>query len=111
MTSRPEGSGVYLYVIEFNDGVVKVGQTARLAARFDEHERAARKIGCKIRRRWISFPYMSSAYERMLIAYCKFSWPRVQGLEFFDADFDAVVEFAEELDEIALEAHEARRAA
>lgn len=100
--------GVYLYVIEFSDGVVKVGQTVRPAERFAEHERDAKKIGCTTRRRWLSFPYMSSRYEQLLIEFCKVSWPRVQGLEFFDADFDEVVEFATELDEIALEAHRAK---
>lgn len=100
-----DGSGVYLYVLQFSDGVVKVGQTVRPAERFAEHERDAKKIGCTTRQRWLSFPYMSSRHERMLIAYCKANWPRVQGLEFFEADFDEVVEFATELDEIALEAH------
>lgn len=103
-----EQRDLYLYVIEFNDRVVKVGKTARPAARFAEHERDARAIGCKIRQHWLSFPYMSPAYERMLIAFCKAHWPRVQGLEFFDADFEEVVEFATELDEIAIEAHYAK---
>lgn len=111
MTRGPESSGVYLYVIEFNDGVVKVGQTIRPAIRFGEHERAAQKIGCKTRRRWLSSRYMSTRYERALIAYCHVYGQLVQGLEFFDADFDKVVKFAEELDEIALEDERARRAA
>lgn len=103
-----QARGVYLYVIEFNDGVVKVGQTVRPAERLAEHERDAKAIGCTTRQRWLSFPYMSSRHEQMLIAYCKVNWPRVQGLEFFDAPFDEVVEFATELDEIAIEAHLAK---
>lgn len=90
----------YLYVIEFTDGVVKVGRTGRLNARIKEHRRAAKVIGLGIRNGWIEGDFTLSAVvrvERELIAYCADSWPLVQGLEYFAAPFDEVADFADVL--------------
>jgi hypothetical protein len=44
----------HVYVIAFDNGMVKVGQTQNLPARFDAHERSARSFGLKLTGRWES---------------------------------------------------------
>jgi hypothetical protein len=99
---------LYLYVVQFNDHVIKVGRSSKVVQRIKQHRREARKIGASIQKIWISFPYMSVADEAKLIAFCKDRWPLIQGFEYFlTTDFDAVVDYATELDEASLSRHEA----
>jgi hypothetical protein len=92
----------HLYVVEFTDGVVKVGRTCRLIDRLKAHRKDAREIGVGFGQLWYERGFSLSsakACERMLIAHCKSKWPIAQGLEWFDAPFDEVVNYAEELAE------------
>lgn len=95
-------TGIYLYALLFNDGVVKVGQTIQPGDRPKTHQRDARKLSYAIRDGWISKPYMLRSDERRLIEFCNERWPLVQGLEYFDGDFNAIVSYAEDLEEAAL---------
>jgi hypothetical protein len=94
-------TGIYLYALKFNDGVVKVGQTIRIAERIETHRQNARKLGFTICDGWTSYPCMWLSDERRLIEFCKERWPLVQGLEYFAGDFDAIVSFAEALESAA----------
>jgi hypothetical protein len=102
----------HLYVIEFTDRVVKVGRSCHLLERLRVHLKDAREIGETFRAAWHE-PGFSLATakgcERALIAFCKARWPVAQGLEFFDAPFDEVVSYAEELAEINREVWRMRR--
>lgn len=102
-------TGIRIYVLQFNDGVVKVGQSARIGQRIDRHRQNARKAGYTIRDGWISQACMRLSDERRLIDFCKQRWPLVQGLEYFDGDFDTIVDFAETLEAAARARQIARR--
>jgi hypothetical protein len=98
--------GLYLYVIQFNDHVVKVGRSINVVHRIRQHRCEARKIGARVQKIWISFPYMSNADEAKLIAFCKARYPLIQGFEYFLTDeFDTVTDYAIELDDAAIERH------
>jgi predicted GIY-YIG superfamily endonuclease len=44
----------HIYVIAFSNGLVKVGQTQNVAARFSTHEQTARSFGLKMTDQWES---------------------------------------------------------
>lgn len=102
----------HLYVIEFTDRVVKVGRTCHLIERFRVHLKDAREIGASFRDVWYESGFSlgtAKACERALISHCKSRWPIAQGLEWFDAPFDEVVDFAEQLAEINRDYQQMRR--
>lgn len=112
--ATPEPERHFLYAIEFTDRVVKVGRTYRLEDRLREHRKAARELGVSFLHLWYESGFTDGTArqaEAALIAHCKANWPRVQGLEFFDAPFDEVVKFAEELAEVATQRQPSRSAA
>ncbi len=87
-----------LYVVEFSTHVVKVGRSANPTARIEAHRRAAAKFGVSITQTWVSEPHPDSTpREAALIAFARLRYPQSGGDEYFEAaDFDAVVEFAQQ---------------
>lgn len=95
-----------LYVIEFSDNVVKVGRTKNLMQRLRHHASDARDRGARTTRRWATCEHAYDrvlADERRLIGFCAERWPLAWGAEYFaGADFEAVLDFMDDLDWQAL---------
>jgi hypothetical protein len=85
----------YLYAIEFDTGVVKVGQTVNPRRRLGEHAREAGAFGTVITDYWISEPhahYLDN--ETALISFCRDRAPVVRREYFHGIPIDDAVDFA-----------------
>ncbi|MFY1597358.1 hypothetical protein [Micromonospora sp. WMMD737] len=66
---RPGGE--HLYVLQFDNGVIKVGRTGDPRTRHERHERDCGRYGLTIKRRWVSEEWQGAQWaERQLIAVC-----------------------------------------
>jgi hypothetical protein len=93
----PNGYG-YIYVVLFETGVVKVGQTIDPASRIATHRRDAWTFNVAITDAWISGPHQGHlANETALIAFTLTLSGRVRREYFHGADFAAVLAYAEDL--------------
>lgn len=86
----------WLYVIEFSDGVVKVGRTTDARQRIKRHGWDAKARGAEICSWWISVLHSNtSETERIMKECCSRHWSLFDGDEYFaDADFDMAVTYA-----------------
>jgi hypothetical protein len=94
----------YVYVIQFNDGVVKVGQTRNIRGRYKAHQYWGRLTGREVVEIDFGLRYGSALPdERQLIAFCAARWQVLPGYRecFVDADFDELYEYFLELDRAA----------
>lgn len=94
----------YLYVILFENGVVKVGQTNDLHRRFKDHRRWAREHQTSIAEFDYSLRYgTANPDERRLIRFCQDRWYSLPGHResFADADFDEVFTYFRALENAA----------
>ena len=101
LSAAPEG-GKVIYVAEFDSGVIKVGHTATPRKRLKAHDRAARQMGSRITRYWLSGPHDHvKDNERFLIGHCSEHGKRATGElagEFFiGLEFDSVRRYARTL--------------
>ena len=89
----------HIYVIEFTDGVLKVGQTKNAAQRLSSHRSSAKMRGCDVHRSWFSPPHTGFLdNESSLIDFCRSQWEQEFGREYFTGgDFSLVVKHAEQL--------------
>lgn len=95
-----------LYVVEFDQGTIKVGYSATPVERIAAHVYQAGQFGIGAVRQWVSEPH-PTAYkvERTLVWWCKRLAVGIHGSEWFTGlDFDEVQATAAELLEGALEA-------
>lgn len=93
-----EGQG-YLYVLEFETGSIKVGQTTDAARRVYEHCRDAWAYNVVMTNVWISKPhegYLTNEVA-LIAAVSEFGGERAKREYFHDADFDKCVQLAESL--------------
>ena len=95
----PSRAGGYLYVVQFNSGVVKVGRTMNPSARLKSHATGGRPHGISVVAQWLSQPHLAAKRnERLLIAFCRSRYRSVNDGEFFvGAEPDQVVAYAEDL--------------
>lgn len=95
----PDGHG-HLYVIQFSNYVIKVGQTNHIARRLPEHRHDARTFDLTITKVWTSpahADYLGNE-TRLLVAVAKMhDAGRAKREYFHDAEFDKVVTLAESL--------------
>ena len=86
----------WLYVIDFSDNVIKIGQTTDARQRIKRHHWDARKRGAEVRRWWISVKHSNkSETESVLKQCCLRHWTLFDGDEYFaNADFDMAVTYA-----------------
>ncbi|MEU9713942.1 hypothetical protein [Streptomyces sp. NPDC047976] len=86
----------WLYIVEFSDGVIKVGRTADARERIKRHGWDARRRGAEIGRWWISVKHSNvDETERVMKQCCLRHWKLFDGDEYFaDADFDMAVTYA-----------------
>lgn len=92
----------YLYVIQFSDGIVKVGQTRNMRQRYKYHQYWGRRTGRTVTDVDIDLRYGSALPdEKKLIAFCQERWPALEGHReyFVGADFDEVWQFFRDLDQ------------
>lgn len=97
----------YLYVIQFSDGAVKVGQTRHVRERLKHHEYEARLADRTVEEFDFSFRYSNAlAEERRLIAFCAARWTAEPGRReyFADADFEALCSYFQQLERLASQA-------
>src|SRR4051812_47493042 len=89
----------YVYVIEFTGKTIKVGRTDSPRTRIREHQRAAAKFGGEILRAWL-LPLHGArvANESHLIAEAERVGTALGGREYFQADYEPLVEVAASLD-------------
>jgi hypothetical protein len=86
----------YLYVIEFENGTVKIGRTEDKASRISDHRTTGASLGVPVVRTWISDAHEASTEtERALLE--RLPSP-AYGREWFrDVSFNEVVAFAEDV--------------
>lgn len=88
----------HLYVIEFDSGTVKVGQTRNPASRFAEHTRNAAVHGHAVTRSWTSTLHSNFRdTELALIAFCSARWGVVAREYFPGSDYEEIVRHAANL--------------
>ena len=82
----------HLYVVEFDDGTIKVGYTVDPEARIKAHAFNAGKFRISIIRHWVSEPHVAARLnEKTLIAWCKPRAGSVHGEEWYTGlSFDEV---------------------
>lgn len=102
--------GGFIYIVEYSDGTVKVGQTVNPASRLANHSTGGRSFGLEINRAWLSVPHPQyRSNERALIAWGSAN-ATSRGREYFHgASADRVVDFARTLDYSQLSAAEVAR--
>jgi hypothetical protein len=92
----PEQRMTCIYALGFSNGVVKVGRTTNLVARYRQHRFWASTHGMRITSRY-GYPATDTnplEHERRLIEFCAERWQRARGREYFaDADFPAICAF------------------
>lgn len=104
-TVDPDG---YAYVLEFSNGIIKVGQTMAPRLRCRQHEIKAQAVGVTVAQTWISPLHRRyDKTEKALISAAASMGRLAQGAEYFvGCDFDTLVkeastwEFAESSPEI-----------
>ena len=81
-----------IYVIEFDQGTVKVGYTKHPDKRIRAHRSQAAQFRINVTRQWISDPHGEAALnERLLADWCALSAETVNGSEWFTGlSFDEV---------------------
>lgn len=91
--------GGYVYVIEFSNGIVKVGRSQDIVSRLRAHGSAARNFGIEVTRRWESPCHLGwQQNEDALKRLTSELGGEPLTAEFFSGvDFDALVEKAREL--------------
>jgi hypothetical protein len=98
---RVKRSGLegHVYVTGFSDGLVKVGQSVDPWRRVSQHARDAISRGSEMLTHWISPPHTCWSHsERLLINFCSLrSGAPARGHEYFAADFNKVVGYAQGL--------------
>lgn len=90
----------YVYVVELQNGTVKVGRTGNPERRINEHNRNALAQQGAVARSWASSAHRNSpATEQQLIDFCRrtFGEPVVGREVFANADFDRTVRYASRL--------------
>lgn len=89
----------HVYVVEFDNGRIKVGQTSDPDKRLSEHRGMAHQFGSDITRFWVSQAHTGFALnEESLIRYCRNHGTSSSGREYFaDLDFYQVAAYAESL--------------
>jgi predicted GIY-YIG superfamily endonuclease len=96
----------HLYVVEFTDGVVKVGRTSRLRQRINQHTTDASDRGAERARSWASHDHTyedALEGEQTLINFCREQWRAAWGREYFaGADFDEVADYGHGIDQVLL---------
>lgn len=92
-------SGGYVYVIEFSNGVIKVGRTQNPEGRLSAHRGNARKFGAQVTNSWVSPLHEDwRENEHRLIGIAWALGGEVRGEEYFTgAAFDAMVRGASAL--------------
>lgn len=95
--SKARGDEGFLYLVEFNQGTLKVGYSKRPTARIKQHEKAADVFGISVKRTWISAPHREATEnERLAITWCAAHATTVRGAEWFTgvafADAKAYIE-------------------
>jgi predicted GIY-YIG superfamily endonuclease len=99
-----EDDAQFLYVIQYDDGLVKVGQTRNMHQRYKFHQYWGRLTGRTVTEVDIGLRYGSALPdERKLIAFCQERWPALEGHReyFIGADFDQVWQYMRVLDAAA----------
>lgn len=94
----------YLYVIQFANGIVKVGRSRDMRQRYKAHQGWARQHGTTITEVDFSFRYGTAGPdERRLIRFCRDRWHNLAGYNehFVDADFDEVFTYFRALEHMA----------
>ena len=86
----------YVYVIEFSNSTIKVGQTITPQNRFRSHSGAASKFGVSIVRSWFSKEHQEyKCNEQALISHMKMNGVLVAGNEYYSGySFEDSVSFA-----------------
>jgi hypothetical protein len=88
----------HVYVIEFSDGTVKVGKSARPKARVNQHASTAACFGITIIRQWISNEHVGcDSTERRMIESLRAEFASRNGGEFFVDGFDTALDVATQL--------------
>jgi hypothetical protein len=89
-----------VYVVAFDSGLLKVGQTARPVQRIASHASAAATHGVTLTSTWLSGPHANTTEnERALITYCRERAATQHRFEYFGGlDFDEIVAVAEKLE-------------
>jgi predicted GIY-YIG superfamily endonuclease len=74
----------YIYIVEFDQGTVKIGQTAKPEERMRSHMWQARKFRIDVVRHWVSEPHMGAFLnEKTLIRWCTERAKETHGDEWF----------------------------
>lgn len=82
LKQTPETSS--LYVIEFDQGTIKVGYASRFAERIQGHVYQAAKFRIGVLRHWVSEPSATAfLHEKTLIAWCTERAKETHGKEWF----------------------------
>lgn len=89
----PDG---YAYVLEFSNGIIKVGQTMAPRLRCRQHEIKAQAVGVTLAQTWVSPLHRQyDKTEKALISAATSMGQLAQGAEYFvGCDFDALVQEA-----------------
>lgn len=93
--------GGYIYLIEYQDGSVKVGRTASPGNRVESHWNDARKFGHQVVRVWVSKAHANHiANEKEAIMICNEFGEQKSGKEYFSGEglFDTVLPRLESLE-------------
>lgn len=88
----------YIYAVEFENGIVKVGQTSSLDERFKAYQAQSKCYGTRVNETWQAWVEDPSAGERRLMELAAdYGASLHAGREWFtDASFDHIVRFADE---------------
>lgn len=103
--SDPEVFDHYLYALQFDNGVVKVGRTKHKAQRIRSLRTRERKDGVEATKGWTSDPHSYTDVvrgEAALIGLCSRRFPVAKGAEYFRADLLDVIELAAEVNQALL---------
>lgn len=96
IASRSSDEGGHVYVVQFGDGIVKVGHAQNPKARIKSHATEAAHHGQTVTQCWSSSRHGASWFsEDDLIAWCAERGSLARGREYFSGiDFDDLVYFA-----------------
>ncbi len=89
----------YLYVVAFDTGVIKVGQTCEPRRRIYDHRRNGEAFGARITNLWVSDPHRNYATnEALLLARCAAIGTRLKSEYFRGVPFRTAVWLASRLE-------------
>lgn len=93
------GQEAHVYIVEFSDGTVKVGYSARPTPRIRQHQDNAACFGIAIARHWVSAPHFGARKNELkLIAWGLVHAEAVRKKEYFAGiDYAAIQAYAETL--------------